>query len=303
MHADDDVIRAAGSVALESEAVRIQVNSGLGGKILSLFDIEKGCEWLIQKPAGSAPAPAEGEDFHRCCMFGWEEMFPTLLACLYPGPGKYLRKPLHDHGELWFTDCELAHTSHSIIQRYACRTYNMIFNRVIRFIGSRTVELSYQVENRESERLYYFWAPHPFFRVQAGDAVVFPNTVRKAINALADEEFGAAGNEIDWRGKEIQGPAFKRRRKLFWTPGQGGSFAAIASEKNGRFLRLSWNEKENPFFSCIIDEGHSHDEARVSFEPMNGMFDTLEAAYRNGSAKYVDPGERQAWKLTLEIGS
>jgi hypothetical protein len=286
---------------MEDRSLRLLINREAGGKILSLFHKDSGYEWLIQNDFPGHPLPAEGEDFHQCCMFGWEEMFPTLLPCLYPAHGKYFENPLPDHGELWFQPWSMKRKGRGVIQSVQCAAYKMGFTREVRLRGNGGLDLLYEIENRDTERLYYFWAPHPFFRVREGDSIVFPPGIDKVINVFPDDEFGGAGELIPWRGKQVAGTALGKRRKVFWLPGREGNCAALINHAESRSLSLSWDERENPYFACVIDEGLSHTEARVSFEPMNGRFDTLESAFQNGTARWVDPGEKRHWSLHIEV--
>ena len=85
-------------------------------------------------------------------------------------------------------------------------------------------------------------------------------------------------------------------------PGQGGAEAVLIDDIEKRSLTMSWEEKDNPYFACILDESFSLHESRVSFEPMNGRFDTLEEAFKNGTARMVEPGETDSWKISIDIG-
>lgn len=60
----------------------------MGAKLVSLADKRSGLEWL----AGPADRPFRpvpyGADFVQQDMSGWDEMFPTIVACAYPAPGE-----------------------------------------------------------------------------------------------------------------------------------------------------------------------------------------------------------------------
>ena len=54
---------------------------------------------------------AYGATFVEQDMAGWDEMFPTILACAYPGPGPHHGAALPDHGEAWSLPWEVTQTA------------------------------------------------------------------------------------------------------------------------------------------------------------------------------------------------
>ena len=212
----------ADDIYLETASLRLVLSHEPEGKLISIYDKEKKYEWLIQRDDSIKRSPTENDDFHQFCMYGWEEMFPTLLSCRYPNEGKYYNKILHDHGELWFGEWDVKSTGDKIIQSFPCKTYDMIFTREISFSGPRRIDITYNIKNVDSEELYFFWAAHPFFRVKNGDSIIFPDTVRKIINVFEDDEFGEEGSILAWSGKEIDGTSLKKKKKYSGCPDREG---------------------------------------------------------------------------------
>ena len=101
--------RGFNAFALESASLRTVVVPELGAKLVSLLDKRNQLEWL----AGPGDRPVKrvlyGAPFTEQDLSGWDEMFPTIVACAYPGPGERNGAPLPDHGEV----CCLLYTSPS----------------------------------------------------------------------------------------------------------------------------------------------------------------------------------------------
>ncbi len=94
---------------LEDETLRVTTVPRLGAKIVSLFDKRGDFEWLPGPMPGRPVRPvAYAAPFVEQEMAGWDEMFPTILACAYPGPGPRHGVALPDHGEAWALPWEVA---------------------------------------------------------------------------------------------------------------------------------------------------------------------------------------------------
>jgi len=72
---------------------------GMGAKLVSLVHKPAAHDWLLG-PADRPFRPVPyGASFVDQDMSGWDEMFPTIEACPYPGEGPYAGAALPDHGE------------------------------------------------------------------------------------------------------------------------------------------------------------------------------------------------------------
>ncbi|MBK8794940.1 MAG: hypothetical protein IPM07_00345 [Anaerolineales bacterium] len=72
--------------ALESAQLRVVTIPALGAKVVSLLDKRSGREWLAGPGDRPLRAIAYGASFQEQDVSGWDEMFPTIVACAYPGP-------------------------------------------------------------------------------------------------------------------------------------------------------------------------------------------------------------------------
>ena len=86
---------------LENEILRTIVVPELGAKLVSLLDKRSQREWLVDPGERPFQKVAYGAPFEKQDMSGWDDMFPTISACEYPGPGEKHGVALPDHGEVW----------------------------------------------------------------------------------------------------------------------------------------------------------------------------------------------------------
>ena len=82
---------------LENNALRVVIVPALGAKIVSLVDKVAGHEWLAP-PTNPVRARDYGDSFIAHDLAGWDEMFPTIVACPSPHDPAVM---LPDHGEVW----------------------------------------------------------------------------------------------------------------------------------------------------------------------------------------------------------
>ena len=70
---------------LENDFLRTVIVPEPGAKLVSLVDKRSQREWLVgpgNRPLKKIP---DGAAFVDQDMSGWDEMFPTIVACAYPG--------------------------------------------------------------------------------------------------------------------------------------------------------------------------------------------------------------------------
>src|SRR5689334_13003801 len=88
------------AISLDNEKVRAVFVPELGGKMVSLVRIASGHEFLLQPQdvGRKYGRPRYGDKMEDFDASGFDECFPTILACKDPLDPNVL---LPDHGELW----------------------------------------------------------------------------------------------------------------------------------------------------------------------------------------------------------
>ena len=210
------------ALALEGEALRVVVVPQMGGKIVSLLDKRGGCEWLVGPIPGRPVRPvAYAAPFTEQEMAGWDEMFPTIVACAYPGPGPRHGAALPDHGEVWALPWVVtAAAAGELILAVEGRALPYRLTRVATLGQTKVKEtrpgiealaglshypdkpanptgrlrtastpedtliLRYTLENLGDEPLPYLWAAHPQFLAGADCQVILPPEVTQVVNTL-----------------------------------------------------------------------------------------------------------------------
>jgi len=302
---------------LESRSLRVTLIPALGGKLVSLYDRLADYEWLVGPMRPLQPA-AYGSRFVEQDMSGWDEMFPTIDACLYPQQGAYQGRPLPDHGEVWALPWEWVDGPPS---KQAEALHLQVFGRQLPYRLERRLSLpeenclllEYRVENRGDEELVGLWAAHPQFTSEPGSTVLLPASVTEVVNVIASERWGEIGQRLSWpnaltaQGKKVDleqtqlGPAGSCR-KFYLPPESRVGWARLARPRAESWLQLEWQPAELPYLGLWFDEGAYNQTPAVALEPSNGYYDSLELAWRNGRCLRLPPGASAGWELRLRVG-
>lgn len=301
---------------LEGERLRVVVIPLLGAKIVSLLDKRTGGEWLAG-PGTRPLKPLEyGAAFERQDMSGWDEMFPTISACPYPGPGPAHGVALPDHGEVWALPWTVEEAAAGSLRlSVAGRALPYTLARTLSLSAPDTLLFQYHLTNHDPEPLPYLWTAHPQFACGAGARIVLPPEVTQVCNALPPAwGWGEPERRFGWplaqrvdgqpqRIDEVRGPAQRQARKFYTLPDAHIGSAAVVREETGDWLHLAWNPDAIPYFGLWVDEGRLHHEAVAAPEPATGFYDSLARAFEKQEVQVLGPGATTTWSLTAQVGS
>lgn len=301
---------------LQGDGLAVTVVPQLGAKIVSLLDKHNGLEWLAGPGTRPVKPLAYGAAFEKQDMSGWDEMFPTISACPYPGAGPAHGAALPDHGEVWSLPWALEDaTDKELRLSVSGRALPYRLERTLAFTAPDTLALHYDLVNLGENPLPYIWAAHPQFACGAGAQVVLPPPVTQVCNVLppawgwGEPEVrygwplatGADGQaqQID----QVRGPALRQARKFYTLPDERISSATLVRQGTGDWLRLAWDADAAPYFGLWVDEGALHHQSVVALEPATGFYDSLAVAWARQRVRVLGPGQSTAWTLTVQAGS
>lgn len=298
---------------LENACLRVVTVPGIGAKIVSIFDKKAQYEWLVN-PGGRPFKPVEyGSVFIDQDMSGWDEMFPTIDECVYPGPGPYDGALVPDHGEVWSLPwCVDKAAVGELRLSVNGRALPYRLTRSMTLVADRTFHLGYELVNTGDAPFAGLWAAHPQFRVSERTEIRLPADIRQVVNVKDVKEWGATGLVYTWpeattqQGQPVRldrvVPATERRYRKFYTlPDQAVLWAALQEGSN--WLRFEWDPQKVPYLGIWVDEGGFNLKPTVALEPSTGFYDILTLAVENGRIPTIAPGEQHTWHLTVQIGT
>jgi galactose mutarotase-like enzyme len=303
------------ALVLETSALRLITVPRMGAKITSLFDKQTGREWLLPPTNRDFKPVAYGASFVDQDMSGWDEIFPTTGACLYPVEGRYKDVPLPDHGEVWALPWQVDDITPNTLQLSVIgRALPYRLTRTARVIDDQRAHFAFEVVNTGSEPLSALWSAHPQFVVDAETRVRLPEGVTHVVNVHATEDWQeldrvypwakAQSDDGRWHRLDVIGPAERHTcRKFFVHPDQPINWTALQQGDDGPWVRLSWDSECIPYFGLWVDEGTYNPAPTAALEPTTGYYDRLDRAWENRRAMHLLPDTPVRWSVDVELGS
>ncbi len=289
----------------------------LGAKIVSLVDRRGDFEWLPGPMPGRPLRPvAYGAPFAEQDMAGWDEMFPTILACPYPGPGPQHGVPLPDHGEAWALPWGVTRAADGeLTLTLEGRALPYRLTRTATLGPTDTLTLHYTLENLGDDPMPTMWAAHPQFLAGADCRIVLPPELTVVVNTAGpDVGWGPREARYTWpeatapdgrsvRLDQVGSPALRQGRKFFAPPDARPSWAEVRQGESGHSLRLAWDPAEVPYFGLWVDEGLVNSQAVVAPEPTTGWYDDLALAWEKGEVTVIPARGVRRWTLFVRLGA
>jgi galactose mutarotase-like enzyme len=304
-----------GALALENAFARAVILPQIGAKIVSLVNKRTGYEWMVG-PDGRPVKPIEyGASFVEQDMSGWDEMFPTINLCRYPGQGEKHGVTLPDHGEVWTLPWSVEEAAGG---RVALRVTGIALpytlERTATLEDDGTLRLQYRATNNGADPMPYLWAGHPQFTAEPHTEIVLPPQVTEVYNVLDFPQWGPAGTVYPWPqatradGKPVHlnriAPASAHDcRKVYVMPDVRTGWAELVEQMSGNTLRIEWPADKVPYMGLWVDEGTYNTLPAVAPEPATGFYDSLELAYGTGRVSVLQPGGTDEWYVNLRAGT
>ncbi|HWQ84365.1 MAG TPA: hypothetical protein VN363_07355 [Anaerolineales bacterium] len=300
---------------LENEALRTIVVQELGAKLVSLFDKRSQKEWLADPGDRAVKKVAYGAVFTDQDMSGWDEMFPTIVACEYPLPGRHAGALLPDHGEVWALPWKLEPAptgSLTLSVEGIALPYRL--TRRLAYCAADVLQMDYGLENLGDEPMPYIWAAHPQFLCGEAAEIRFPFQVSEVCNTVdASWGWGEPETIFTWpaavrpdgtafRIDHTGPPTLKQARKFYVLPEKRVAWAGLLRQPVQDWLRLDWDPEKVPYLGLWVDEGALSHTTVAAPEPTTGFYDSLVLAWEKKEITVLEPHATQTWTLTVRLG-
>jgi hypothetical protein len=307
------------AVALSDDSVEVILLPDRGAKLVSLRSIATGREWLWQDPARPVRPAGFGDDYAAHDISGFDECFPTIAACRYPGGGP----ELVDHGELWSRPwaCEVG--ADDVTTRIGGVALPYEFRRTLSLPEPGTVHLDYTVRNHGSAGFAWLWSAHPLLAAEPGMRIDLPGQPELTkefglSNRIgADDETGRKGHLDAYVWPFVRGADAARndlRRLDFPHPpvtdkviARGLAEGRVALHASGDSERLTFrfDPLALPYVGVCVNMGawpDPHTPGRwVALEPATGGTDRLDEAFERGECGWLDRGGVATWRLDISV--
>jgi hypothetical protein len=301
-------------VILDNGRIRATVLPELGGKTSSLVRAATGREFLRQ-PASRPLKPAiYGAAFENYDPSGFDECFPTIAACEYPG-GAFDGLALPDHGELWSSRWQFEVHGEELWLAAAGRRLPYIFRKRLR-LEDEAVILRYELESVTDAPFHYLWSAHPLLKIDPGCRIVLPEDVTEMlVESSRNQRLGESGDSSRWpRARLADGsetdlsilgdPSRHTADKLF-TPRLSNGACALYHPESNESISFHFNCAIIPHVGVWICEGGwpnpENGHYTAALEPCTSRADSLAEAIGRGECTRILPGAKKSWELRVQL--
>ncbi len=301
------------AVTLDNEYLQVVVLPEMGAKLASILYKPTNQEWMVLPAANSLRPLVYGDTFTKYTIFGWDEMFPTITACLYPAPGAFAGRMMPDHGEVWSLAWQRDEAENGLALSVEGRAVPYRLSRLTTLDGKRLV-LDYHLTNTGSEPLVWLWASHPQFTVTPLTELVLPPEVQTVINVIKGTALGDSHQRHSWPistgadGKplalnRIGDASLHTFRKFYIEPECHPAWAMLRKPETGDWLQVGWEADKAPYLGLWFDEGAVNSVATMAIEASSGYYDSLAGAWERQMTPILAASASCSWQMMVELGA
>lgn len=143
----------------------VQVCPERGGKVMGVFHVSQGRDFLVPAPLRPPRPLTYGSLWTSYDLCGWDDAFPTVGECGYPGAGRLAGVRLPDHGEVWSREWEDATEQEGgadVVMSVRGMALPYLLRKRLSVVDT-TMTLSYELTNEGDEPMPFQWAAYPLF--------------------------------------------------------------------------------------------------------------------------------------------
>lgn len=292
----------------QTAAMEIVIVPELGSRVISLRNRRTGREWLTQ-PVGKLERNEYASSFGRRDGSGWDEMFPTINPCRYPGfPWEGAELP--DHGEVWsipWVACCAQDQLYCSVQGIRI-PYQL--RKSYSFPRADCLRIDYAVCNPSPFPFSFLWAAHPLFQIEEGMEIIVPEELTEiAVSYSAQGRLGGTGDVLPWPQPWEERPNIRLNRTGSRQEGSAEKFYFAGQLPEGRAsiydpaaregLSMIFPKERVPYLSVWANYGGYQGQYHLALEPATGLLDDLSYAMGHGAAAEVPAGGTYTWFLEM----
>ncbi len=297
-------------LAMESAELRVLVLPQFGGKIQSIFSKKHGREYLYQAPGESFKRPEYGMDFAQGECSGFDDMFPTIDPCPFPGRAGTV---VPDHGEVWALPWEWEEREDSLFLSVKGRLFPYHLEKELAFTGPSELTIHYRVLNQGESTFPFIWAAHPLVNCTEGMRIFLPDSAEEIINVYGESKrLGSYGKIYSWplaqsaNGlphdlSKIRGFSAHSCDKYYVVNQLSEGTCALQDPVSKTAITFTFPVDKVPYLGIWVNEGGFHGQYNAALEPCTGPLDNLELAHRLGKASLVEAGGEYTWFLKVAV--
>jgi galactose mutarotase-like enzyme len=285
----------------------------LGSKATSLRNRNTGREWLYQpqQRGRSYGNGGYGSIYKQSDRSGWDEMFPTINACLGPdSPWEGIEIP--DHGEVWSIPWEAEILDENLVCEASGVRLPYRLRKTYRLLTGSTLLIEYEAANKSDYPLPFLWAAHPLLQLREGMKLLVPPGMDQIVVSYSNNDrLGKLGDVCSWPIAHRDGGAIAldiaepnkglHAEKYYFRHPATEGWAALLDLETGEKLTIRYPVDRVPYLAIWANYGGNGGDYNLAIEPATGFLDNLHDAAFNRLTSVIPPRGTYTWFLELEL--
>lgn len=245
-------------------------------------------------PIFSPPQHFYGE-YETRPVFGYDDCFPTVDQCDYPG-GKFRCR---DHGELCWQEWDVRHERHGLVFTTSCYQPAVDFKRQLSFSGN-SLKWKFEVCSRTALRYAFLHVMHALM-VRGNIVKVELPGCKNIIDEIKSADTGfKSSEEAATHLMTIKAGTF-----IMLLLREIDTGILNLTFRNGIILQISFEHRLFPTLGIWWNNGGYPEEAQAraecAFEPIPGTCSDLSKSFADGVYLSAGPGEKTSWEIIWTI--
>jgi len=286
-------------IRLESDALRVDVAPGVGGRVVSLVEKSGGHEFLWRNRSLRLEHLSSGSEYDPNFYGGIDELLPNDL------PEEINGVPCPDHGELWTLplswECEREQLKLvGTLPRFGLQYERRMSLRA----DGPFLDLDYRISNPTAYTRHFLWKLHAALAVEAGDIIDCPARQAQVVD-LSYSRFSSvapfAWPEIEGKFANVIPPADGTMDffYLFDFPAERG---CMAWRREGLEFAYHFDTRVFPYAWMFASYGGFLGHYTVVLEPCTAMPVSVNDAARKSQCSMLKPGETLETRVSIRAG-
>lgn len=292
----------------ENDFLQVVILPHRGGKIISFVNKATGKEWVYRADVPWKPLQygMQWDDGDRS---GWDDMFPTILACPCPDePWKRMSYP--DHGELWTLPWSYEIRENSVRLEVHGVAVPYLFSKTY-VLNGKDLEIRYEVRNPTPFAISYLWCAHFLLTIEPGMKL----NVDPSLDTV-QYQYTHGGRMTPWPYGRSSYPVsgdvdlsvveenLGRHAEKYWFEGllQQG-YTSVNDPRSGDSLHYVFEPEDVPYLAVWANYGTFNGDYTFAFEPSTGFLDDVYVAKLMGKVKQVQGYGTNRWDFVVSVNS
>lgn len=285
-------------VTMRSERLEVEVAPEIGGRIVTLRNLENGYQYLWKNPCLDLERLPAGSEYDPNFYGGIDELLPNDIPEGVPAS--------LDHGELWTLALEAGCSGEKLVLSGTLPICGLRYERTMELSqNSPELLLAYRITNTADRTREFLWKFHAALKIQEGDEILCPASSA----AAADPEWSRWNQEQPFAWPDIQGqradiipPKTSDTDFLYLYGLKAGYMGWRRPEEDLAFV-YHFDKRVFPYCWYFASYGGFYGHYTAVLEPCTAMPSSLKEAAASGRCSVLQPGETLETEVRIYAGT